>query len=179
MEEKVLNKIWSNDECKRFWKADSYTTLTGELRQGKTHIIDDQYIDFENGSGRLMCGKKTSRVPGQSFDEAIATCSVCISAIATRQKQAEWKAKWEKEQEERKIQNQQWWNDYNHYLKSPAWERRRNLVFERANGICEGCGRNAATQAHHLTYDRLGNEMLFDLVAVCESCHLSIHAKPS
>lgn len=65
--------------------------------------------------------------------------------------------------------------EYEEYIKSPEWRALRVKVFRRCKGICEGCGENAAVQVHHLTYDRLGNEMLFDLVAVCLHCHERLH----
>lgn len=64
---------------------------------------------------------------------------------------------------------------YEAYLLSPEWKRRRELVLKRANYMCEGCGIKTAVQVHHLTYVRLYNEMLFDLVAVCLDCHKRIH----
>ena len=69
------------------------------------------------------------------------------------------------------------WEKYADYLRSDVWREKRALVFSRAHNICEGCGKAPATQAHHLNYHRVGREMLFDLVAVCEACHESIHDK--
>jgi len=65
--------------------------------------------------------------------------------------------------------------NYSEYLNSDQWKRKRKLVMERSNGVCEGCGVYKANQVHHLSYRRLGNEMLFDLVALCRSCHMAIH----
>jgi hypothetical protein len=73
--------------------------------------------------------------------------------------------------------NEEWWERYNAHMVSAAWSMLRARVLSRAGGICEGCGVRKATQAHHLTYARLGREMLFDLVAVCSQCHEAIHAK--
>lgn len=67
------------------------------------------------------------------------------------------------------------WAPYSEYLKSPAWRDRRVLVLNRAHGKCEGCGLADATQVHHLTYERVGKEMLFDLVAICDACHSALH----
>ena len=69
----------------------------------------------------------------------------------------------------------EWWFRYNTYLQSPEWEKKRKLVLDRARGICEGCGRKKAVQVHHLHYRRVGQEMLFDLVAVCQECHDALH----
>ncbi len=65
--------------------------------------------------------------------------------------------------------------DYAQYRETPEWRELRRRVLDRANRVCEGCGQAEATQAHHLTYERLGREMLFDLVAVCRACHEAIH----
>ncbi len=78
---------------------------------------------------------------------------------------------------DRDEQDRRWWAWYDQYLQSPEWQARRRLVLRRAGGKCEGCRIRRAVQAHHLTYDRVGREMLFDLVAVCAECHNQIHAK--
>lgn len=63
------------------------------------------------------------------------------------------------------------------YLASPAWKQRRRLVMDRAQGLCEGCRLSPPTEVHHLTYLHVGNEFLFELVALCEDCHDRWHAK--
>lgn len=68
---------------------------------------------------------------------------------------------------------------YDEHLKTDAWRRMRSLVFRRAQGLCEGCGQTAPTQVHHLTYEHLGQEFLFELVAVCDSCHERVHEPPT
>jgi 5-methylcytosine-specific restriction endonuclease McrA len=72
-------------------------------------------------------------------------------------------------------QEQAWWAWYTAYLQTPTWRQKRHKVFQRARGRCEGCGEASATQVHHLTYDHVGNELLFELVAICEGCHTRIH----
>lgn len=67
--------------------------------------------------------------------------------------------------------------EYNRYLATPEWQAKRCKIMERSGGICEGCRSKKATDVHHLTYDRFGAEMLFDLVAVCRECHNKIHTK--
>ena len=66
---------------------------------------------------------------------------------------------------------------YNEYLKSDQWYRIRQIVLERDKFICQGCLKNRATDVHHKNYDNLFNEVLFDLVSVCRTCHLKIHSK--
>jgi hypothetical protein len=78
-------------------------------------------------------------------------------ALAQEQEHAEWRS---------------WYDDY---LASTDWQRRRALVLARAGHLCEGCRSAQAEQVHHLTYERVGHEMLFDLVAVCRRCHRALH----
>lgn len=78
---------------------------------------------------------------------------------------------------------------YYSYLHSEKWRKKRNLVYERAMrnasssntfGICEWCKLEPTTdclQVHHLTYKRLYNERLEDLVLLCPVCHTSAHQK--
>lgn len=71
--------------------------------------------------------------------------------------------------------------EYEKYLLSPEWDKKRRmrLYFNKNNflGKCEVCGSNEATQCHHITYARLYNEWVFDLAALCSSCHERIHKK--
>lgn len=66
-------------------------------------------------------------------------------------------------------------NEYSAYISSPGWKIKRQMVLKRAGGRCEGCAVEPAQEVHHLHYHRFGNEMLFDLVAVCKNCHDKIH----
>jgi len=61
------------------------------------------------------------------------------------------------------------------YLQSDEWRQIRTRVFLRAGGMCEGCGAAEATQVHHLTYQHQGREFLWELVAVCRTCHERVH----
>ena len=67
-----------------------------------------------------------------------------------------------------------WWDKYNSYLSSQTWNLKRNKVFARDRGTCQACMSRKAEEVHHLTYDHVFNEPLFDLVAVCKECHLAI-----
>lgn len=65
--------------------------------------------------------------------------------------------------------------EYQRYLRSPRWRARWNAVMKRDNGKCRFCGKKA-TQVHHLTYARIFNEAMYDLVAICDGCHKLVHA---
>jgi hypothetical protein len=65
--------------------------------------------------------------------------------------------------------------EYQAYLNSDKWQRKRRRVFARSGGQCERCKNARATQVHHKTYDRIFREPLSDLQAVCGHCHMEIH----
>lgn len=88
----------------------------------------------------------------------------------------DWRAEKSKEYDEvRKRFREMRVDNYGEYLASETWAKKRAKVMKRAGGICEGCLERAATEVHHLSYDHIGNEFLFELVAVCEYCHDAIH----
>jgi 5-methylcytosine-specific restriction endonuclease McrA len=64
---------------------------------------------------------------------------------------------------------------YGWYLGSAFWRERREHILQRANHICERCGRQPATEVHHLTYVRVFQELPSDLLALCRQCHAEIH----
>lgn len=72
---------------------------------------------------------------------------------------------------------ERWLAWYNGYLASPVWSRRRAAVLDRSRRICEACRKLRATTVHHLTYEHVGAEPLFELVGVCSSCHQQIHGR--
>jgi 5-methylcytosine-specific restriction endonuclease McrA len=75
-------------------------------------------------------------------------------------------------QKRKRAEHRRW---YDQYLNSPAWRAIRRAVMERAQGLCEGCRRRPATEVHHQTYDNVGNELLWELKAVCSHCHARCH----
>lgn len=64
---------------------------------------------------------------------------------------------------------------YAEYLRSEEWFGRRTKVMDRCNGLCEGCREAEAVDVHHLTYEHVTEEFLFELVALCAGCHERIH----
>lgn len=52
----------------------------------------------------------------------------------------------------------------------------RRKEYLRETKHCEICGVCCfSLQVHHLNYDRLGKELDSDLMALCESCHRTVH----
>jgi len=65
---------------------------------------------------------------------------------------------------------------YDEYLKSAEWASIRDKVLRRANYVCEGCLERPAVLAHHTSYDHVGREFAFELLALCQDCHDRYHA---
>lgn len=61
--------------------------------------------------------------------------------------------------------------DYHRYMASREWALKRQEIRARSAQKCERCKRREMTSVHHLTYERLGRELLSDLLAVCKPCH--------
>ena len=74
-----------------------------------------------------------------------------------------------------KLSAKSWRAQYESYIRSDAWCEKRKLVLLRSRGWCEGCGNPGAVEVHHLTYEHLGREFLWELAAVCAVCHERLH----
>ena len=61
------------------------------------------------------------------------------------------------------------------YFCSEDWSAKRNLVRQRAGGICERCRKKNIKNIHHLSYKNFGDEKLEDLWGLCKECHDKIH----
>lgn len=68
---------------------------------------------------------------------------------------------------------------YQKYLASREWALKREAVRDRSEDWCEHCGAERQQAVHHVTYERLYNEPLTDLMAVCNPCHEWLSAKRS
>lgn len=63
--------------------------------------------------------------------------------------------------------------EYDEYMQSDKWRRRKHRLFTRRGYVCEMCGASGVPlDVHHKNYDRLGHELDEDLQIVCrEVCH--------
>jgi 5-methylcytosine-specific restriction endonuclease McrA len=66
---------------------------------------------------------------------------------------------------------------YQTYLSTREWRRKRERVYERENGICQGCRDEPIEHIHHATYSHAFDELLFQLIGLCENCHRKAHFK--
>jgi hypothetical protein len=68
--------------------------------------------------------------------------------------------------------------EYDAYLSSAAWRRRRGRVLRQQGGRCAvpGCSAPAVDVHHAEGYARLGRERPDELLGVCERHHRQLHA---
>jgi 5-methylcytosine-specific restriction endonuclease McrA len=157
----------------RYWRANNH-----QWGSGKTHFFDDER------EGRTVCGLYIDKAPGREVPASLVKvidCVGCLKLTEHRERReaerAEALARQRAFDEEQARKDREWHAKYDAHLLSDQWVKLRRKVIRRAHGICEGCGERAATQIHHLTYDMLGDEMLFQLVGLCKRCHSKIHGR--
>jgi 5-methylcytosine-specific restriction endonuclease McrA len=156
----------------KLWAADRH-----KYGAGKVHVVD---IDDDT---RTYCGKRLAAFPGSETRATVATCQNCLSSSVSRphekaeavQRRQEYDARVAQQAQEKSEHDRQWWAWYDAYLMSPKWRAISARVIARADDLCEGCGESPATQAHHLTYENVGEEFLWELRAVCRACHQRLH----
>jgi 5-methylcytosine-specific restriction endonuclease McrA len=68
---------------------------------------------------------------------------------------------------------------YLKYMKSEAWREKREESLRLHDFTCGDCGKRlfGALDVHHLTYRRLGNERMSDLLPLCHGCHNLRHKR--
>jgi len=65
---------------------------------------------------------------------------------------------------------------YREYLRTPEWRKTRAAAIERAGHSCSlDVTHGDDLEVHHRTYERLGQELVADLVALCHACHALHH----
>jgi hypothetical protein len=163
--------------------SDELTNDLCSFRERECKHLDTQarWKKYVNGSLHLVrqclaCGEpigqplpKTQAPAGTSnFDEALYEKS-------RAERKREYDNIWRKHLQIQTTERTDFKGRYEAYRESPEWKVKRAKVLARAKGICEGCGESKATQVHHRTYKHLGNELLFELVAVCDACHAICH----
>lgn len=67
--------------------------------------------------------------------------------------------------------------DYQKYLASPEWRKKRNQRIILDDNQCQICGSKINLEVHHLTYDRVFNEDVDDLITLYGKCHRMVHGK--
>lgn len=68
-------------------------------------------------------------------------------------------------------------SEYIEYLQSNEWKAKRIAKAKEQEFTCEKCHKKVPVgyHIHHRTYKRLKNELLSDLMFLCEDCHKTFH----
>lgn len=61
--------------------------------------------------------------------------------------------------------------NYYEYIQSPEWKTKAEAAKKRAGYRCVVCNGTDRLEAHHRTYERLGNELPEDITALDHDCH--------
>ena len=69
--------------------------------------------------------------------------------------------------------------EYNSYIKSKFWEKRKNSFFQKFLKMCARCGSKKYIHLHHKMYypALFGDEPDNHLCPLCETCHKIFHEK--
>lgn len=66
--------------------------------------------------------------------------------------------------------------NYDDYIKSNRWAKKRFERLRIDNFQCAKCGSAKNLNVHHITYERLGEEEMNDLITLCNRCHQEVHS---
>lgn len=64
---------------------------------------------------------------------------------------------------------------YREYLQTEHWQRLRITMLKRSRFHCQLCNAKGKLVVHHRTYERRGEELLQDLIVLCDPCHKKHH----
>lgn len=86
-------------------------------------------------------------------------------------------------QDSRHWQGRRWTGPYEAYLRTSWWSVVRATLFGIRGRACERCGWkwgqdvDRVLDVHHLSYERLGDELDADLLVLCSVCHAAEHGQ--
>lgn len=119
-----------------------------------------------------VCGDRATEIHHKTYEnlgqellfDLVALCRYCYRGIHSGEKIKLWQGS-----------NPMNKKEYNKYLESDGWKKKRKEVLERDGNLCI-CGEQAM-DIHHKTYNNVRNEHLSDLVALCKNCHEGYHGR--
>lgn len=78
-----------------------------------------------------------------------------------------------KQKVDKNIENAKRKEFYSQYMKSDKWKAIRLKVLKRDNYLCQACLEAPAQDVHHITYENIGDELMYELLSVCRDCHFN------
>ncbi|GAB2999623.1 hypothetical protein GCM10010960_01830 [Arenimonas maotaiensis] len=146
---------------------------THEVREIRLRILVDSRKAYYNQC--ISCGHAGSAIGLKSIKNQAKPISI---TLFDNELEIKWRARKNAEYQAIYIAIEPSLKaEYEAYLESETWRKRRMVILERATKKCECCEHYPATEIHHKTYARIGQELDSDLMAVCKLCHDQIHGK--
>lgn len=66
---------------------------------------------------------------------------------------------------------------YESYISSSRWQAKRLERLHHDNFTCVRCGETERLHVHHVSYHRLYDESIGDLLTLCADCHAREHGR--
>lgn len=60
-------------------------------------------------------------------------------------------------------------------MGSDEWVARKDRYYQTHEMVCSRCGTGQSIHLHHLSYERMGDELNDDLMPLCVGCHDRVH----
>lgn len=156
-------------DCVCATEAPGVRLIAGVLADGRTNY----YVQCITSGRRGSAVAKQKLTEQERQEAARYKINLEQSREAADRMYADRDRQWRETKHEQAVE---WWRAYDQYLLSAAWANKRTAVLARDAFVCQSCRERRAVQVHHLTYRHLFHEPLFDLVAVCVTCHDDITA---
>lgn len=122
------------------------------------------------------CGRSLGNVKRDKFD-------VAMLPVFNQKLVDDWDARYEvwrqKEQKLYALKLNDWFLEYNQYLKGKHWPRVRFAVLRR-DPMCQVCFERPSEQVHHVSYEgykKYGISFPVECIGICARCHEWLHKK--
>lgn len=66
---------------------------------------------------------------------------------------------------------------YKTYIKSKAWQNKREKFLKSLGGRCERCNSRDSINVHHMHYGFVGREKEKHVALLCKRCHFQFHER--
>jgi 5-methylcytosine-specific restriction endonuclease McrA len=146
----------------------SRTEVRRKPNAAKQNTFRTQCLDCGTAVGGCIAAAKVTAI------WAVKDWDHRLEVLGDAAREAYWRDQAEQRERERIEQRDEFFREHNKYLRSEKWREKRERVMKRDDWTCQACLKRKATQVHHLNYDHWTDEPLFDLVSVCDVCHLAI-----
>ena len=135
--------------------------------------LDTRFIDRKKARW-LLQEFVAGRINRQNFSETLAT--YVRTPRAEKKKSRKHHHKQRAKNHVQRSTRDGWWIKYEAYINSPEWKLFRRTIIKARGKKCEDCSAaGPVLHLHHLTYERLGNELPEDVRLLCEPCHQKQH----